>query len=109
MTSAYDAMHDEDLPGFLCVKTQFWDKAQPDVEVFIRRRTTDGNWMSIVSKAVSYVSQPITGITLEESVVWDEQLARRLNRITRITAILIQAVEAARLAEKPPPAEPANG
>ena len=113
MTSAYDGLHDEDLPGFLCVKTQFWEKGRPDVEVFIRRRTTSGDWTWLVSKAISYVTQPIPGITLREAVVYNEQLARNLNRITRITAILIQAVEAAQLtcdAKKPPPvAATANG
>ena len=56
MTSVYDAMFDEDLPGFLCIKTQFWDKAQTDVEVYIRRRSIDGDWIWLVSRAVSYIN-----------------------------------------------------
>lgn len=106
MTSAYDAVYDEDLPGFLCIKTQFWDKGQPDVEVFLRRRTIEGDWVWLVSKAISYVNQQIPGIILEESLVPDEELAKRLNRIIRITAILVQAVEAARLTEATPAIEP---
>lgn len=99
MTSAYDAIYDEDLPGFLCIKTQFWDKGQPDVEVYIRRRTIEGDWIWLVSKAVSYVNQQIPGIILEESLVPDEAFAKKLNRIIRITSILVQAIEAAWLTE----------
>jgi CheY-like chemotaxis protein/Ran GTPase-activating protein (RanGAP) involved in mRNA processing and transport len=105
MTSAYDAVYDEDLPGFLCVKTQFWDKGQPDVEVFVRRRTIEGDWIWLVSKCVSYVNQQIPGIILEESLVADEDYAKKMNRIIRITAILVQAVEAAQLTQAKPAPE----
>ena len=56
MTSVYDAMFDEDLPGFLCIKTQFWDRAQTDVDVYIRRRSIDGDWIWLRSRAVSYIN-----------------------------------------------------
>jgi Leucine-rich repeat (LRR) protein len=105
MTSAYDAVYDEDLPGFLCIKTQFWDKGQPDVEVYIRRRTIEGDWMWLVCKAVSYVNQQIPGIILEEAIVPDEDHAKKMNRIIRITAILVQAVEAAQLTQVKPAAD----
>lgn len=99
MTSTYDHVYDEDLPGFLCIKTQFWDKGQPDVEVYLRRRTIEGEWVWLVSKAVSYVNEPIPGIIIMEKVVKDEDLALRFNRLTRVTAILVQAVEAAGLSK----------
>lgn len=105
MTSAYDAVYDEDLPGFLCIKTQFWDKGQPDVEVYIRRRTIEGDWIWLVCKAVSYVNQQIPGIILEEAIVPDEDFAKKMNRIIRITAILVQAVEAAHLTKAKPAAD----
>ena len=97
MTSAYDAIHDEDLPGFLCVKTQFWDKGQPDVEVYLRRRNLEGEWLWLKVRAVSYVSQPVPGVVLREAYCMDQEEAKYLNRITRVTAILVQAVEAARI------------
>ena len=53
MTSIYDTLYDEDLPGFLCIKTQFWDKQQSDVEAFVRRRTIEGEWLWLASKAIS--------------------------------------------------------
>ena len=102
MTSVYDALFDEDLPGFLCAKTQFWDKGQSDVEVYIRRRSIDGDWMWLVSRAVSHFSDAeISGIILEETFVPIAQMevVQTVNRITRIMAILIQAVEAAWLTE----------
>ena len=99
MNSSYDLVFDEDLPGFLCIKTQFWDEGVPGVEVMIRRRTIDGDWVWLASKAVAFVSHPVPGITLEETYVHDEEMAKRLNRITRITAVLVQAVEAAWLTE----------
>jgi hypothetical protein len=86
------------LPGLLAVKTHFWDKGHPDVEVYLRRRTIDGDWIWLVTKAVSYVDQPIPGIILLEMAVDDEQHASQVNRITRITAVLVQAVEAAQVA-----------
>lgn len=110
MTSTYDGIHDEDLPGFLCVKTQFWDKSHSDVDVYIRRRTFEGDWIWLASRAVSYVTQPIPGMILKESIVQDEDEAQRLNRLTRITAILVQAVEAAQLtaARKTTPSDGAS-
>lgn len=103
MTSVYDALFDEDLPGFLAVKTQFWDKGQSDVEVFIRRRSMEGDWIWLLSKAVSFIdNDEIRGIILEESLAPDDELASQVNRITRIAAILIQAVEAALLKELTP-------
>lgn len=99
MTSAYDAVFDEDLPGFLFVKTQFWEKGQPDVVVYLRRRTIDGGWVWLETKGISFIYDPIPGITVREALVHDEKLARRINRITRIAAILVQAAEAAMLGE----------
>ena len=95
MNSSYDLVYEDDLPGFLCIKTQFWDRGMPDVEVLIRRPTIDGDLVWLSSKAVSYVSQPVPGIILEETLVQDEDLAKQVNRITRIAAVLVQAVEAA--------------
>jgi len=129
MTSAYDTVYEDDLPGLLAVKTHFWDKGNPDVEAFIRRRTQEGEWIWLCTKAVSYVEQPIPGIILVERRVvsegrdyenpyYDEEedgdyeayekdmegifRARSFNAITRISAILIQAVEAAKEAATSP-------
>eukprot|EP00526_Cylindrotheca_closterium_P003653 CAMPEP_0113620866 /NCGR_PEP_ID=MMETSP0017_2-20120614/10643_1 /TAXON_ID=2856 /ORGANISM="Cylindrotheca closterium" /LENGTH=1261 /DNA_ID=CAMNT_0000530559 /DNA_START=208 /DNA_END=3993 /DNA_ORIENTATION=+ /assembly_acc=CAM_ASM_000147 len=102
MTSAYDAVYEDDLPGLLAVKTHFWDNGHPDVEVYLRRRTIDGDWTWLVTKAVSYVDQPIPGIILLERTVDDLDHANRISRIIRISAILVQAVEAAQVASLNP-------
>ncbi|GKZ00119.1 hypothetical protein MPSEU_000965300 [Mayamaea pseudoterrestris] len=97
MTTAYDNVDEQDLPGFLFIKSHFWDKGQSGVPVYLRRRTVPelgGQWIWLLSRAVEYVHEPIPAIILLESYVHDEELARRINRITRITAILVQAVEA---------------
>lgn len=99
MTSTYDTLFDEDLPGFLCVKSQFWDKQQMEVDVFIRRRSIDGDWIWLVSRAISFVSHPIHGVMLCERLVDDEEVAAHFNRITRITSIIVQAAEASRLTD----------
>ncbi|GAX22124.1 hypothetical protein FisN_6Hh373 [Fistulifera solaris] len=99
MNSSYDLVCDDDLPGFLCIKTHFWDEGILDVEVMIRRRTVDGDWLWLASKAVDFNEQPVPNITLEETLIHDEEMAKRLNRIIRITAVLVQAVEAAWLTE----------
>lgn len=129
MTSAYDTVYEDDLPGLLAVKTHFWDKGNPDVEAYIRRSTQEGDWVWLCTKAVSYVEHPIPGIILVErrvvsegraydSPYYDEEedgdyeeyvkdmeamfRARAVNAITRISAILIQAVEAAQEAAMNP-------
>lgn len=100
MTSVYDNLFDEDLPGFLCVKTQFWDNGQSDVQVYLRRRSIEGDWIWLESKAVEHVDRAgIPCIILEESLVGDLELAKNVNRTTRITSILVQAVETAWLTE----------
>lgn len=86
------------MPGFLAIKSHFWDQGHPDVEVYLRRRTIDGDWIWLCTKAVSYVEQPIPAIILSEQAVQHEDSAIYINRITRITAILVQAVEAAQVA-----------
>ena len=108
MTSTFDTIYDDDLPGFLCIKTQFWDKQRGDVDAYIRRRTIDGDWVWLVSRAISYVSHPIPGVVIVEKLADDEQEAARVNRIVRITAILIQAVEAARLSGNAQQQQPAE-
>jgi CheY-like chemotaxis protein len=97
MTTAYDNVDEQDLPGLLFVKSHFWDKGQSGVPVYLRRRTVPelgGQWIWLVCRAVEYVHAPIPAIILLESYVHDEEFAMRINRITRITAILVQAVEA---------------
>jgi len=100
MNSSYDLIYDEDLPGFLCIKTHFWDEGVPNVPVVIRRKTTDGDWVWLSCRAVAYVTTPVPGITLEEMVIEDVPRAQRYNRVTRITAVVVQAVEAAWLTEQ---------
>jgi len=129
MTSAYDTVYEDDLPGLLAVKTHFWDNGNSDVEAYIRRRNQEGEWIWLCTKAVSYVEQPIPGIILVERRVvsegreydnpyYDEEddgdyetyvndmealfRARSVNIITRISAILIQALEAAQEAAVAP-------
>jgi CheY-like chemotaxis protein/Ran GTPase-activating protein (RanGAP) involved in mRNA processing and transport len=129
MTSAYDTVYEDDLPGLLAVKTHFWDNGNPDVEAYVRRRSQEGEWIWLCAKAVSYVEQPIPGIILIERRVisegresdktyYDEEedgdydsyvndmealyRAKSVNAITRISAILIQAVEAAQEAAMAP-------
>jgi CheY-like chemotaxis protein/Ran GTPase-activating protein (RanGAP) involved in mRNA processing and transport len=96
MTSIYDTLLDDDLPGFLCIKTQFWDKGDTDVCVPIRRRSMDGDWIWLFSKAVSSINDAeIPAIILEESIANDIDFAKQMSRTIRICSILIQAVEAA--------------
>lgn len=91
----FDSVYDEDLPGFLSVKTHFWDKGKPDVEVYLRRRTMEGDWIWLVTTVVSYMDQPVPGYIFREQRAQDDAHAAKMNRITRIAAILSQAVEAA--------------
>ncbi|KAL9189776.1 hypothetical protein ACHAXT_009451 [Thalassiosira profunda] len=94
MTSAFDSVHDEDLLGLHAIKTHFWERDQPDVEVYLRRRTIEGDWIWLMAKVVSYIDSPVPGIIVHETVVQNEELAVFVSRITRIASLLLQAVEA---------------
>jgi CheY-like chemotaxis protein/Ran GTPase-activating protein (RanGAP) involved in mRNA processing and transport len=96
MTSTFETIYENDIPGFHCIKTQFWDQQQPDVEAYLRRRTIEGDWLWLVSRTVRYVQHQIAGIVVEEELVTDVETAHHVNHITRITALLVQAAEAAR-------------
>eukprot|EP00579_Thalassiosira_antarctica_P015734 CAMPEP_0201937660 /NCGR_PEP_ID=MMETSP0903-20130614/39921_1 /ASSEMBLY_ACC=CAM_ASM_000552 /TAXON_ID=420261 /ORGANISM="Thalassiosira antarctica, Strain CCMP982" /LENGTH=285 /DNA_ID=CAMNT_0048478709 /DNA_START=154 /DNA_END=1007 /DNA_ORIENTATION=- len=94
MTSAFDSVHDDDLLGLHAIKTHFWEKDQPDVEVYLRRQTIEGEWIWLVAKVVSYIDSPVPGIIIHETVVQNEDVAVLVSRITRIASLLLQAVEA---------------
>jgi len=96
MTSWFDSIYEDDLPGFVAVKTQFWDKNRPDVESFSRRRTMDGDWIWLCTKVVSYINDPVQGVVVEERLIEDTDHAEQVNRIARIAAILMQAVQTAK-------------
>ncbi|KAL3795152.1 hypothetical protein HJC23_007380 [Cyclotella cryptica] len=95
MTSAFDTVHEEDLLGLHAVKTHFWERHQPDVEVYLRRPTIEGEWLWFMVKVVSYIDSPVPGIILHEQRVADERVAASVSRVTRIASLLLQAVEAA--------------
>lgn len=97
MTSAYDTVYDQDLPGLLAVKSHFWDKGRPEVQAYIRRQTLEGEWIWLASNVESYVDDPVPGMVLLETRVSDENRAAEINRLTRIASILVQAYEAGRL------------
>jgi len=93
MTSAFDSVHEDDLLGMHAIKTHFWERDQPDVEVYLRRRTIEGDWIWLVAKVVSYIDSPVPGIIVHEAVVKNENVAVIVSRITRIASLLLQAVE----------------
>ncbi len=70
----------------------------PDVECFLRRRTRDGDWVWLATKIVSYIHDPVQGVIVEEREVENLEHAIQINRIIRVTAILMQAVQSARRA-----------
>ena len=90
----FDSVHDDDLLGLHAIKTHFWEKDQPDVEVYLRRQTIEGEWIWLVAKVVSYIDSPVPGIIIHETVVQNEDVAVLVSRITRIASLLLQAVEA---------------
>mmetsp|Transcript_14596 Transcript_14596/g.31751 ORF Transcript_14596/g.31751 Transcript_14596/m.31751 type:complete len:1240 (-) Transcript_14596:40-3759(-) len=94
MTSAFDSVHEDELLGLHAIKTHFWEKDQPDVEVYLRRQTVEGEWTWLVAKVVSYIDSPVPGIIIHETLVRNEHVAVLVSRITRIASLLLQAVEA---------------
>lgn len=106
MKTVYENIFEEDLPGFLCIKTQFWDRGRPNVEAYVRRKSVFGEWIWLTSKVVQYVNNgDISAVIMEESIAENESLAIAVNRITRITAILMQAVDAAWISKSTQPTD----
>ena len=91
----FESVHDDDLLGLHAIKTHFWEKDQPDVEVYLRRQTVEGEWIWLGAKVVSYIDSPVPGVIIHECTVQNEDVAVLVSRITRIASLLLQAVEAA--------------
>ena len=93
MTSAYDTVHAQDLPGLKAVSKYFWERGSPDFTAYLRRRTIDGDWVWLAATLREYIDQPVPGVVINEQEVTDMKTARAISRITRISAILATAVE----------------
>lgn len=91
----FDTVHTDDILGLHAVKTHFWERNQPDVEVYLRRQNILGEWLWFQAKVVSYIDSPVAGIIVRESrVPLDmEYTAEVVSRVTRIASLLLQAVE----------------
>lgn len=93
MTSAFDAVHEDDLLGLHAIKTHFWERDQPDVEVYLRRRTIDNEWIWLMAKVVSYIDSPVPGIIVHEVICYNVHVAMLVSKVTRIASLLLQSVE----------------
>ena len=94
MTSAYDTVHAEDVPGLKAVSKHFWERGRPDVTAYLRRRTVHGDWVWLAATVRQYIDHPVVGVVINEQEVIDVQMAKLVSRLTRISAILAGAVEA---------------
>lgn len=91
----FDTVHTDDILGLHAVKTHFWERNQPDVEVYLRRQNTLGEWVWFQAKVVSYIDSPVAGLIVKEACVPQEMefTAAVVSRVTRIASLLLQAVE----------------
>jgi len=114
MTSVFESIHEDDLLGLHAIKTHFWERDQPDVTVYLRRLTVDNTYVWLSARVVSYIDSPVPGIIIHERFIHEERdggvddgdnsydnnnielgVARMVSRVTRIAALLLQAVESA--------------
>jgi len=112
MTSVFESIHEDDLLGLHAIKTHFWERDQPDVTVYLRRVTVDNTYVWLSARVVSYIDSPVPGIIIHERFIHEEHddgygdniyendnielgVARMVSRVTRIAALLLQAVESA--------------
>ncbi len=51
-------VYNDDLLSLHMIKTHFWECDQPDMEVYLRRRTIEGEWIWLVANVVSYIDSP---------------------------------------------------
>jgi len=112
MTSVFESIHEDDLLGLHAIKTHFWERDQPDVTVYLRRLTVDNTYVWLSARVVSYIDSPVPGIIIHERFIYEERdcdycddssdnnhveldVAKMVSRVTRIAALLLQAVESA--------------
>lgn len=95
MTSIFDNVHAQDLVGLQAICCRFWEKGQPDIEAYFRRRTIEDDWMWLAAKVITYIEDPVPGLILYERRVLDGKLADSISRTTRIPAMLANAVDEA--------------
>ncbi len=112
--NSFESIHEDDLLGLHAIKTHFWERDQPDVTVYLRRRSVDNTYIWLSARVVSYIDSPVPGIIIHERFIHEERdddysvdndnydnnnievgVARMVSRVTRIAAILLQAVESA--------------
>lgn len=92
---SFNTVHPSDILGFYAVKTHFWERNQPDVQIYLRRQNIEGEWMWFQSRVVSYIDSPVAGFILHELKVEGELelTAAMISRVARVASLLIQAVE----------------
>jgi CheY-like chemotaxis protein len=113
--NSFESIHEDDLLGLHAIKTHFWERDQPDVTVYLRRVTVDNTYVWLSARVVSYIDSPVPGIIIHERFIHEERddgygdnsdnsydmdnielgVARMVSRVTRIAALLLQAVESA--------------
>ncbi len=94
--SSADGIHPDDLLGFKAVKKFLWDKRTiENTHVYYRRKNRDGEWLWLKGFVVASIDDPVPGFILQEArVVSEEQeTAKKINRLTRICALIAKAVD----------------
>jgi len=100
MTSFYDSVHPDDLPGLKAVSKYFWDNGDTDVTAYLRRKTVKGKWIWLASSLSGCFERPVPGVMIKETIAGNVQLAKHVSRVTRIAAIIANAIESARIYEE---------
>lgn len=90
----FDSIYSDDIGAYNLIKTSFWENGVPDVEIYFRRNTIEGGWIWIVASAVSFIDVPVPGMIIREQVAKDIENAKIINKITRITALLLTTIQA---------------
>jgi len=88
-------IHAQDLIGVKAICSRFWEKGQPGIEAYFRRRTVEDDWVWLSAKAITYIEDPVPGFILYEARVTDGKKANSISQTVRIPAMLANAVDEA--------------
>ena len=87
-------MHAKDIDIFNFIKSKYWENNMPDVQIFFRRKTIEGNWIWLSATLVSSLDIPIPASIVHEEVVMDTERAAYINKVTSLTTKLVTTVGA---------------
>ena len=79
--------------GLKAIKKGYWEAGNTQIEVYYRRRNIEDEWIWIAGSVSSVMVKPVAGLVMQERCPPDENIARHLNKLTRIASVVANVIE----------------